>query len=285
MKKNNTIDYERPVEIADGVFWVGFFDKKAGLHCNPYLIIDGDEAVVIDGGSRPDFATVMMKILQTGLLPNQIKALIYQHYDPDLCGSIPNFEEMIKRDDLQLISARENFMFIRHYSIQSKLYTIERDDYKFTFSSGRTLEFIRTPYSHSVGSFVTFDPASKIIFTSDLFGSLAKEWELFFNLENHCMECVNVEKCPQNRENCPIRDIESFHASLIPSEKALKYALNQLQQVPFKIIAPQHGSIMVEEKIIQFVIERLSNLKGVGIDGIVGNGFHFLNQKKRFSIN
>ena len=77
--QKDDIDLESSVEIADGIYWFGFFDEQAGLHCNPYLIIDNNEAVVIDGGSRPDFATVMMKILQTGIAPNQIIALLYQH--------------------------------------------------------------------------------------------------------------------------------------------------------------------------------------------------------------
>jgi len=45
--------YDSAVEIAPGIFWVGFYDAPSGLHCNPYLIVDEDEAVVIDGGSRP----------------------------------------------------------------------------------------------------------------------------------------------------------------------------------------------------------------------------------------
>ena len=79
-------DYESAVEIAPGVFWVGFYDAPSGLHCNPYLIVEGDEAVVIDGGSRPDFATVMLKILQTGVTPQQIKALISKLSPPDEIG-------------------------------------------------------------------------------------------------------------------------------------------------------------------------------------------------------
>ena len=106
--REDDIDLESAVEIAEGIYWIGFYDEQSGLHCNPYLIVDHDEAVVIDGGSRPDFATVMMKILQTGIAPNQIIALLYQHYDPDLCGSIPNFEDIIKRDDLKVISDSEN---------------------------------------------------------------------------------------------------------------------------------------------------------------------------------
>ena len=124
--KNAKIDYEGPAEISEGIYWVGFYDPQTGLHCNPYLIIDNDEALVIDGGSRPDFATVMMKILQTGIVPHQIKALLYQHYDPDLCGSIPNFEGIINREDLRVLSALKNLMFISHYSVSSQLIPIEK---------------------------------------------------------------------------------------------------------------------------------------------------------------
>ena len=130
------IDLESSVEIAEGVYWVGFYDEQSGLHCNPYLIVDNDEALVIDGGSRPDFATVMMKILQTGIVPNQIVALLYQHYDPDFCGSIPNFEDIIKRNDLKIISDSANLMFIRHYSVTTRLLPISKLNYQYTFSSG-----------------------------------------------------------------------------------------------------------------------------------------------------
>ena len=51
---NLNLNYDRVIQIAEGTYWIGFCDIEAGLHCNPYLIIDGEEAVVIDGGSRPD---------------------------------------------------------------------------------------------------------------------------------------------------------------------------------------------------------------------------------------
>ena len=121
MSHTKDADYENPIEIAEGVYWIGFYDRQSGLHCNPYLIVDNDEALVIDGGSRPDFPTVMMKILQTGIAPGSIGTMVYQHYDPDLCGSIPNFEGIIKRRDLKILSASDNLMFIRHYSVSSRL--------------------------------------------------------------------------------------------------------------------------------------------------------------------
>ena len=267
--KKDDIDLESAVEIAEGVYWVGFYDEQSGLHCNPYLIVDNEEAMVIDGGSRPDFSTVMMKILQTGIVPNQIVALLYQHYDPDLCGSIPNFEDIIKRNDLRVISDSENLMFIRHYSVTTRLFPISKLNYQYTFSSGRTLKFVKTPYAHSGGSFVTFDPQSGILFSSDLFGSLGLEWELFLNLKPECRNCVSFASCPQNRSICPVKDILNFHKTVMPSGKALRYALEQMLEIPFTMIAPQHGSIIKDKETMRYVFEVLANLKGVGIDGVI----------------
>ena len=275
LKGKKQSDYESPIEIAEGIYWVGFYDRQSGLHCNPYLIIDNDEALVIDGGSRPDFPTVMMKILQTGIAPNQIKALLYQHYDPDLCGSIPNFEGIIKRPDLRIISETENLMFIRHYSVSSRLFPLEDEDFKFEFSSGRTLQFVKTPYSHSAGSFVTFDPQSKILFSSDLFGSYGTKWELFLNLRPECLECVDLADCPQKRPSCPVNDILDFHRKIMPSRKALRYALEKMLKIPFEKIAPQHGSIVEDKKALTLIFKSLTLLKDVGIDGIVDDDYNF----------
>ncbi len=271
----NDIDLESAVEIAEGIYWVGFYDEQAGLHCNPYLIVDNGEAMVIDGGSRPDFATVMMKILQTGIAPNQIIALLYQHYDPDLCGSIPNFEDIIKRNDLRIISDSANLMFIRHYSVSTRLLPISKLNYRYTFSSGRTLQFIKTPYAHSGGSFVTFDPQSGILFSSDLFGSEGLEWQLFLKLTPECMNCVRLSSCPEDRSNCLINDILNFHKKLMPSAKALNYAIKKILEIPFSMIAPQHGSLIKDKDIIRYVFERLITLEGVGIDAIVKDDYDF----------
>jgi flavorubredoxin len=204
-------DYENVVKVTDGVYWIGFYDIRSGLHCNPYLVVDGEESVVIDGGSRPDFPSVMLKILQTGFDPTSIKALIYQHYDPDLCGSVPNFEDIIDNPDLKIISHKENNMFIRHYGVSSRLYSHDNLGKRFIFSSGRVLEFINTPYSHSAGSFVTFDHKNGVMFTSDLFGSYGARWRLFLNLKAECRQCKTYKDCHLGEVYCPIPDIQRFH--------------------------------------------------------------------------
>jgi len=225
--------------------------------------------VLIDGGSRPDFPTVMMKILQTGVSPKQIRALVYQHYDPDLCGSIPNFEDMIAREDLEIISARPNHMFIRHYASRAKIRSFRDINSRFRFSSGRELLFKVTPFAHSAGSSITFDPTSGILFTSDLLGSMARSKALFLALNPSCRDCAGCQTCPDPTKACPFHDIMAFQQYNIPSNRALHHAIGQIRTFPFKIIAPQHGFIINDPIDAAAILHLLEKAEGMGIDGVL----------------
>jgi flavorubredoxin len=269
---NINLDYSRPIKIADAVYWVGFYDVQSGSLANPYLIVDDQEAVIIDGGSRSDFPDIMMKIMQTGVAPSSITGLIYQNYDPRICGSIPHLESIIDRPDLRIVSDQANHMFIRHYSESATLLSLQDLNFQFRFASGRSLYFYKTPYAHSAGSFITFDPSSGILFTSDLFSSYASEWRLLLKLDGECRKCAdyNSKICPYQKRYCPLYDILKFHQDIMTSERALKISLEQVAKVPFTTLAPQHGSIIHEPEDIICICELLAGLQGVGIDGVIG---------------
>lgn len=260
------LDYLQPIEIAEGIYWVGFADANAGLYCNPYLVVDGEEAVLIDGGSRDDFSTVMLKILRTGIDPNKIQRLIYQHYDPDLCGNLPHFEAIINNTNLKIISHRDNNTFINYYSSKTPKQCIETLGYAYEFSSGRRLEFIRTPYSHSPGSFITYDCKTKTLFTSDIFGSYDSNWSLYLQLFDGCIDCSPQKICPSNNKSCHLAGILQFHRRMMTSSKALRYALEQIEKQDVALIAPQHGSLIESEIDRIAVIKHLKSLENIGFD-------------------
>ena len=264
--ENKELDYSDYVEIADGTYWVGFSDKNAGFHCNPYLIIDNGEAALIDSGSRNDFSTVMLKIMRTGTDPRNITRLIYQHYDPDLCGNIPHMEALINNDELKIISHRENNIFIKYYSSKSERECIADLGYEYNFASGRKLIFILTPYSHSAGSFVTYDTKTKVLFSSDLFGSYDTDWGLYSSIIEKCAYCTPDNICPVSGMPCQITGILNFHKSVMTSTVALRYALKQLEGLDISLIAPQHGSLLHTPLIQKIVKDRLGALDGIGID-------------------
>jgi flavorubredoxin len=264
------VNYHRPITVDDGIFWVGVYEPEANLHCNSYLVTAGEKALVIDGGSRPDFAAIMMKILQAGVHPKNIVGLIYQHYDPDLCGSISNFIDLCGNPDLKIYSKASNNLFLRYYFEKTHhhmLVDIDRIDFRLTVE-GRVLRFIKTPYTHSAGSFVTLDERTETLFTGDLFGSFATNWQLFHELDEECFSCPDYQACPNRRPYCPIPDFLSFHKHVMPCNKALQHSMEVLEQVSVKTIAPQHGSIFHKKRDIRHVISLLKNLTGVGIDAI-----------------
>ena len=55
------------MELKKDIYWVGADLQYEGLQCNPYLIIDGDEAALIDPGSVLDFEYVFKNV--TDLIP------------------------------------------------------------------------------------------------------------------------------------------------------------------------------------------------------------------------
>ncbi|MCX7636187.1 MAG: MBL fold metallo-hydrolase, partial [Syntrophales bacterium] len=232
--------YDRPIAIAPGVYWVGFHDERADLHCNPYLVVDGDEAVLIDGGSRPDFAVVMTKILQTGVAPQRIKALVYHHSDPDLCGSMANFVDMVNNPDLMIVTEQSSYAFLTYYLSreQHRLLTpLDTIGYRLPVGE-RTLCFYHTPYSHTAGSFVTHDPVTGVLFSSDLFGSFSRQWELYLELSEDCPRCRDYTQCVNHRPYCPLPDILAFHRKIMPSGKALRLAMETIGCLAVRIIAP-----------------------------------------------
>ena len=259
-------DYNDYVEIADGVYWVGFADKNAGFHCNPYLIVDNDEAVLIDSGSRDAFGTVMLKIMRTGTDPRNIKRLIYHHFDPDLCGNIPHMEALINNKEMKILSHRENNIFINHYSAKSVKECVEDLGYEYTFASGRKLLFILIPFSHSGGSFVTYDTKTKVLFSSDLFGAYDTNWRLYSAITEKCVDCEPENPCPETGKPCQIIGMWDFHRGAMTSTKALRYALKQIEDLDISLVAPQHGSILHTPEIRKIVWDCLKTLDNVGID-------------------
>lgn len=261
---------DKPVEIADRVYWVGSGDSELPIDCNSYLIISQGKGVLIDGGSRSEFPQVVTKILQAGISPEDIVALIYHHPDPDLCGSLANLADLCNNPNLRVISADANKLFISFYLEAEQaglLKSVEEMGSTFTWG-GRTLAFFQTPYAHAAGSFVTYDETSRTVFTSDLFGSSATNSSLFLELKDDCRSCPSFSLCPA--EECPLNSIEEFHRNVMPCSQALRHALAVVQGIEAELFAPQHGSIIIHENDRKLILERLNSLDAVGIERVTG---------------
>lgn len=238
----NKDDLKNPVEIATGIFWVGFDDPGAGFRCNPYLLNDGDETVFFDPGSVPHFPIVLSKLLKVTAI-ERIKHVIVTHQDPDLCAAIPRFEELAEGlgGGFDICTHTRASVLISHYGTRSNFYRVDANDWRLTLKSGRALQFIFAPFLHFPGAFMTYDKKSKILFSGDIFGGLSFDWNLYAN--EFYEEAV-----------------KAFHENYMPSNKIMRHAMDKLDGLEIDMIAPQHGSI-IRKKDVRRYIDLLKNLE------------------------
>ncbi|MBF0455309.1 MAG: MBL fold metallo-hydrolase [Magnetococcales bacterium] len=233
------IDHNKPVPITREIHWVGFYDQSANLHCNPYLLIEDEEAVLFDPGSIPHFPIVMRKVIDL-ISPSDISVIIAAHQDPDVCGNLPVVEDVIDRSDLLIAAHMNTIRLIRHYGVKSTFYPVDEKDYKLTLKSGRVLRFIPTPYLHSPGAVAVYDQKTRSLFSSDLFGAIYDNWALFA------------------REGYP-QAMDSWHQLYMPCNQILRHTMEQFEQLEIDRILPQHGSILEGERVKE-AIDHLKNL-------------------------
>ncbi|MEA1956501.1 MAG: ATP-binding protein [Campylobacterota bacterium] len=240
------MNFNNPIEIASNIYWVGHYLEGDPFQCHPYLIVNGDESILIDPGSVIEFEMVIKKIKE--LIPlNHVKYIVLHHQDPDLAASVPAIEKLIDRDDLQIITHSRMSLLIQHYGITSKYYEIDKNNFLLKTNTGLELKFLMTPYCHSPGAFVSYEIKNKVLFSSDIFGGLEESWK-FYADENY------------------FEDAKAFHETFMPSRDIFNYTLTRIENLDLELIAPQHGSI-IKKEYIENLIKKLKNLDcGLYID-------------------
>jgi two-component system, cell cycle response regulator len=213
-------------EIVDGIYWVGSIQKNADLVCNPYLVVDGEEAVLIDPGNVLDFEDVYKNV--TEIVPiEKIKYVILSHQDPDLCSSVTLFED--RGLNAKIVTYWRTSVILKYYGIKSEMYLVNETDYKLTLSTGRVFTFILAAYLHFPGSIATYDEKSETLFTGDLFASFSQDkWNLYAN-------------------DSYLEPMKAFHEHYMPGNEILRPVMEVFLGLNVKFIAPQHGSVIKDD--------------------------------------
>ncbi|MDO9230802.1 MAG: response regulator [Syntrophales bacterium] len=229
MDKNHSYNYAEAVEVTRGIYWVGSHDPKELFHCNPYLLVDGEEAVLFDPGGVTDYSEVARKVFSI-VKPAQIRYVVLHHQDPDLCASAPLLEEAIDHGQMKIVAHSRASVLIGYYGIESEFYLVDKNHYSLTLKSGRILRFLTTPFCHFPAAIVTYDEREKVLFSSDLFGAISPGWSLF--AKEGYEERMRV-----------------FHVGYMASTRHLSKVMERMATLDLEMILPQHGSIIPKEMI------------------------------------
>ncbi|MBF0432404.1 MAG: diguanylate cyclase [Fibrobacteria bacterium] len=220
---------KKPIEIAEDIFWLGIKNGEENLQCNPYLIKAGAENILIDPGSVLDFNEVS-KNLQTLVPLSEITHIILSHQDPDLCSSLPMFERA--GVNATFVTHWRTMVIIKYYGIISKAYHVNENNFLLQLNNGRELKFLHAPYLHFPGAILTFDEKTETLFTGDLFGAFT----------------INSLNDDIYADEQYIESMKAFHEHYMPGNEHLRPIMENLLNMPIKLIAPQHGSI-IKDKI------------------------------------
>ena len=224
-------------QLAEGLYWIG--DRTPGntLECNAYLIIDGDEGVLIDPGSPLDFDQVRKSV--ESIIPlTRISLVVVHDEDPDLCASIPLFYRAGLVAPVAL--HWRTGTLVKHYGVSNEFYVVNEKSWEWSFASGRKLLFLPAPYCHFAGAIMVYDSLTRTLFSGDLFGSMGFSPGLFADQDYH-------EK------------MRAFHEHYMPSREVLAPVMDSILRLELDRIAPQHGQI-IKDEIQSFILE-LRNLK------------------------
>lgn len=224
------------IALSERVHWIGALDPNLrtfdiilktanGTTYNAY-IIRGSEGVAIIDTVKEGFAGDFFARLESVARYDEIKVIVLNHLEPDHTGALP---ELMRR-------APQAQLFISQKAQSMLKGLLKQDELSFTpvvtgdsVSLGdRNLQFLHTPYLHWPDTQCTYLPEEAMLFSGDVFG---------------CHFCDN------RLYNDQVGDFrfsfEYYYAHIMRPFKAyVLRALELIEPLPLKLIAPTHGPIL-----------------------------------------
>jgi NADH oxidase (H2O-forming) len=224
------------VALSERAHWVGAFDpdlrtfdiilKTAnGTSYNAY-VVRGSEGVAVIDTVKEGFADEFFARLESVADYSEIKVIVLNHLEPDHTGALP---ELMRR-------APQAQLYISQKAQSMLKGLLKQDEVSFkpvltgdTVSLGdRSLYFLHTPYLHWPDTQCTYVPEERTLFSGDVFG------------------CHFCDKRLFNGETGDFRfSFEYYYAHIMrPFKDYVLRALELIEPLPLKLIAPTHGPIL-----------------------------------------
>ncbi|OAI16889.1 MBL fold metallo-hydrolase [Methylomonas lenta] len=232
----NETGMPQAVALSERVHWIGALDPNLrtfdiilktanGTSYNAY-IVRGSEGVAIIDTVKEGFADDFFARLESVAKYAEIKVIVLNHLEPDHTGALP--ELMRRAPQAQLFISQKAQSMLKGLLKQDQLsYTpvITGDAVSL---GDRCLQFLHTPYLHWPDTQCTYVPEEAMLFSGDVFG---------------CHFCDN------RLWNDQVGDFrfsfEYYYAHIMrPFKEYVLRALELIEPLPLKLIAPTHGPIL-----------------------------------------
>jgi len=215
------------------------------IDTNEYLVINDDNAILLDPGGQEVFPAVFSAISQQ-YDPGNIRALFASHQDPDIISSLDLWLEVNPKAKCYLSWLWSSF--VPHFGGTDQTFiNLPDEGLDFDFY-GLNLFAMPAHYLHSSGNFHLYDKEAKILFTGDIGAAMLPDDQNNLYVENFSDH---------------IKYAEGFHRRWMGSNKAKLDWCTRAAEMKIDMLCPQHGAIYRGADVERF-INWFSDLK-VGI--------------------
>ena len=229
-----------------------------GVQSNQFLIIDGDQSIVLDPGGQLTFSALTLAIRKF-IDPKHLTYMFASHQDPDIIASL---ESWVMRTEARVLCSKLWARFFPHLipnymgnKLENRFISIP--DAGMNISLGDSfLKAVPAHFLHSVGNFQLYDTRSKILFSGDMGASLVD---------------ADHDKPVEDFE-AHIPTMEGFHKRYMVNNKVCRLWANMVRNLDISMIVPQHGRPFVGDSIGHF-LDWISQLQ-CGTDLLTEKNYH-----------
>ena len=237
------------VTIAPNVFWVGVKDQNRrlfdgliplphGTSYNSYLVVGSDKVALIDT-VNPGFEGELVDKVSEHVDPAKIDYVIMNHAEPDHANATSHMLSVAKGAKL-VTTAKGKEAAMMYFGVPEDRIMVV-DEGSSIDLGGRTLKFVDAPWLHWPETMFTYLVEERILFPCDFFGSHIAYGEFYADEfgDGHTLELAKLY----------------FAEIMMPFRKPALKALEKVKALDPKIIAPSHGVMYREPKLIMDAYE------------------------------
>jgi flavorubredoxin len=229
-------------KIEDGIYMLSMsvedmlfeslWEVPHGVSMNSY-IVKGEKTAIIDGVIGWDGVpeTLYKELGELDIDVQDIAYLVVNHLEPDHSGWISNFKE-IKNDFKVVTTAKGKPILQAFYGEDLDILVVKEGD-TLDLGAGKELTFHPTPNVHWPETMLTFEKASKTLFSCDMFGAFGA-----LN-ERYSYDAFNEEERAIFEEEA----IRYYSNVLTTFSPMVKRSILKTKELGVSRIAPGHGPI------------------------------------------
>jgi len=224
----------KPIEIKEGIYWIGaldpdlrlfdiLFPTEGGTTYNSYLV-RGEKVAVVDtvkGRCYDQFFSNLTSLVA----PEDVDYVICNHMEPDHSGSLATFLEEAK--NAQVIVSRTGEHYVRNI-LNADVGPLKMGDGDVLDLGGKTLRFFSAPFLHWPDTMFTYAVEDQVLLPCDVFGSHFCDERMFNDLVGDFSG-----------------EFEYYYQGIMrPFKDKMLEALDKIQDLEISVIGPSHGPLL-----------------------------------------